>query len=225
MADSGWSDSFCAELTVRLVAVLAEARSAATLAHAVAETADAAEAVSTGREMACAAGCSHCCVLNVAVLLPEALRIADWLQEKLPPDELLALQKILEGHRTWGRWMDDEERIARHVTCPMLDGAGCCIIYPVRPLACRGVTSLDSERCKDAHAPAINDEVPLVPTDLLRRAAYDDGFMALAQALQFHGIDHRSIELGTGVLAFLVAPGCRELLLGGTRLPAELWRF
>lgn len=225
MTDSGWNDRFCAELTARLVAVLAGARSAASLAHAVAESAAAAEASCQGREMACAAGCAYCCVLNVAVLLPEALRIADWLQERLPPEELLALQKILEGHRSWGRWMDDEERIARHVTCPMLDGAGCCIIYPVRPLACRGVTSLDRDRCREAHAPVINDEVPLVPTDLMRRAAYDDGFQALARALQFHGIDNRSIELGTGVLAFLTDPGYRELLFGGTRLPDELWRF
>ena len=162
-------------------------------------------------------------MLNVAVLLPEGMVIADWLRERLPPAALAELRKRLAYHRSWGRWMDDEERIARQEACPLLDDAGSCSIYPVRPLACRGVASLDRTSCREAFNPIISDQERLVPADLLRRAAFDAAFTALAQALRHHGLDDRSIELGAGVLAFLERSDCRELLLSGARLPRELW--
>lgn len=224
-AASAWhGDSFCSALTLRLTDTLTGARVGAALAAAVAEAAATAEAVCTGREMACSAGCPHCCVLNVAVLLPEAMRIAQWKSERLGPAELAVLQKELRVHRSWTRWMEDDERIAKQMTCPLLDERGSCTIHPVRPLSCRGVSSLDSARCGVALAPGTTDEVRSVPTDLLRRAAYDEAFTALGGALKQHGFDYRSIELGTGVLAFLEGSECRELLLDGGRLPGELWR-
>jgi Fe-S-cluster containining protein len=173
--------------------------------------------------MACAAGCPHCCVLNVAILLPEGMIIADRLREGLPPAALSAVQKRLATHRDWGRWMDDEERIAKLAVCPLLDDAGRCSVHPVRPLTCRGVASLDSSSCREAFNPIISDQDRMVPADLLRRAAYDEAFTALARALRRHGLDDRSIELGSGVLAFLEHPGCRGQLLSGKELPRELW--
>ena len=225
MADLTWwnSDTFGSDLTERLVASLAATRSATSLAGAVAGCAAAADAICGDRPMACGAGCPHCCVLNVAVLIPEAMVIADWLRERLQPAALATLRKRLAAHRNWGRWMDDEERIARKAVCPLLDDVGNCSIHQVRPLACRGVASLDRIGCREAFDPIISDQERLVPADLLRRAAFDAAFMALAKALRHHGLDDRSIELGAGVLAFLECPECRELLLSGARLPRELW--
>lgn len=216
-------DKFCSDLTSRLTASLACVSDTAALARAVTDSAATAEAACSGREMACTAGCPHCCVLNVAVLLPEAMLIAEWMREKLSEPELQAMHKRLRLHRCWTRWMDDEERIAKHMTCPMLDAAGCCMIHPVRPLACRGVTSLDRDSCRAALAPGITDEVRLVPADLLRRAAFDEGFKAVGEALRFHGLDDRSIELGTGVLAFLECPEYQDLVVRGEKLPNALW--
>ena len=223
MADLVWdSDSFCSALTAALTASLAEF-SAASLANAVAGCAAAAEAVCSGRPMACAAGCPHCCVLNVAVLLPEAMVIADRQQGRLHPEALATLRGRLAAHRNWGRWMDDEERIVRKVVCPLLDEAGSCSIHQVRPLACRGVSALDRLCCQEAFDPIIGEQERGVPADLMRRAAFDAAFIALATALGSRGLDNRSIELGTGVLAFLESPDCRELLLSGGRLPRALW--
>jgi len=39
-----------------------------------------------------------------------------------------------------------------------------------------------------------------------------------------YGFDDRSIELGSGVLAFLERPELRERLLCAGQLPAELWQ-
>ena len=225
MTENGWNaDRFTHDLAALMVA-LTEVRNAASLALAVTQCAEAAEAVCSGRQLACSAGCPHCCVLNVAILLPEGMVIADWIRERLSPSELDAVRKRLEGHRSWARWMDDEERIVKKASCPFLDAAGRCLVHPVRPLACRGVASLDSTSCQEAFIPIYTDEERTVLADLVRKAAYDAGFSALGQALRFHGLDDRSIELGCGVLAFLEHPEYRELVLGGGRLPNWLWEF
>lgn len=224
MSELTWNaDRFGSELTARLTAALAGARDHAAVMAAVTECAAAAEAPCRGRSMACAAGCPYCCVLNVAILLPEGMIISAWMRERLSPPELAAVQRSLAAHRSWARWMDDEERILKHMTCPLLDEAGSCSVHPVRPLACRGVTSLDSGSCREAFAPVVTDEQQTVPTDLLRRDAFDTAFTSLAQALLAHGLDDRSIELGAGVLAFLEHPEFSDLYLAGGRLPKAPW--
>lgn len=224
MADVAWHDeSFTVALMERLAAVLQGGRAIAVLAHAVRTGADTAEQACGGRPLACSSGCPHCCVLNVAILQPEGLVIADWLRERLMPEEFEELRTRLAVHSNWGRWMDDEERIARQAVCPFLDEAGSCSIHPVRPLACRGIASLDRDCCAAAFDPIINEHDRTVPADLLRRAAYDAAFTALALALRQQGYDDRSIELGAGVLAFLEHPEYGEQLLCGQPLPRSLW--
>lgn len=212
------------ELTATMCEALAGVRDAASLAEVLRQCAAAAEHPCRGRQMACAAGCPHCCVLNVAILLPEGMVIAQWLRERLSPPELDATQQALRAHRSWVRWMDDEERIIKHMSCPLLDASGSCSIHPVRPLACRGVTSLDSNSCREAFAPIVTDEARLVPADLLRKEAYETAFTSLALALSSNGYDDRSIELGAGVLAFLEHPEYADLFMDKGKLPPEPWQ-
>jgi hypothetical protein len=97
------------------------------------------------------------------------------------------------------------------------------MIYPVRPLVCRAAHSLDRGSCAKAFNPVFTGERQAVPVDLLRQAACDAAFVTLAESLQSHGLDDRSIELGAGVLAFLDEPGHADRLLAGERLPQSLW--
>jgi Fe-S-cluster containining protein len=222
MIDIVWNaERFGSELTALLVSVLAGKG----LSLAVTECAAAAEAVCCDRPMACGAGCPHCCVLNVAVLLPEGMAIADWLRERLRPSELDDLCVRLTDYCRRVRWMEDDERITNRVNCPMLDAKDNCSIHPVRPLVCRAVASLDRASCRETFNPVVTDEARLVNADVLRQSVFDEAFMALALAIRHHGLDDRSIELGRGVLAFLVHPGLRERLLSGERLPADLWQW
>lgn len=223
MTDSWNADAFHSELTASLCVALSGEPEAA-LKRAIEECAAAADQVCRYRPMACGAGCPHCCVLNVAVLVPEAMIIADWMRERLSTEELEAARARLAYHRVWGRWMDDEERVTRHEVCPMLDAGGSCLIHPVRPIVCRAVTSLDSNTCRQALRPGINEEAPLVLADLLRRTVFDTAFLSLTKALQARGYDSRSIDIGVGVLAFLEHPEFRETLLNGGKIPGELWR-
>lgn len=216
------------QLDDELAAILSDARGngdvEAGLVQVLAHSAERAETHCAGREMACARGCRHCCVLNVSVLLPEAMHIADTIRTAWPAAAWLELQKRLESHRNRARWMDDEERVMRSAFCPLLDTGGACTIHPVRPLACRGVASLDSSCCRSAFDPIVDDEcVRTVPADLKRRASYDQAYMALGRALATHGLDDRSIELGTGILAFAQNPDFKHLYISGGRLSRELW--
>jgi hypothetical protein len=119
--------------------------------------------------------------------------------------------------------MDDDERIIREAFCPFLDETASCSIHPVRPLACRGVVSLDSAKCREAFSPLITDDERSVPSDLLRRAVFDEAFAVFARALDQQGIDARSIELGTGVQALLTESTYLDELLSGRNLPRNLW--
>jgi len=217
-------ERFGSELTSALLATLAGALDAGSLARAVAECAAAADAVCHERPIACSSGCPHCCVLNVTVLLPEAMIIADWLRERLPQAELDAVRGRISDHCRRVRWMEDDERITKQIFCPLLDTVGNCTIHPVRPLVCRAVASLDRTSCLEAFDPIVTDEQRLVSADLLRQAVFDEAFMALARSISHCGLDDRGIELGNGVLAFLEHPELRERLLSGERLPADLWQ-
>ncbi|WP_224982857.1 YkgJ family cysteine cluster protein [Geomonas agri] len=210
-------------MTATVVEALRKGADPATVARMLESCADAAQGLCNDRPYACAAGCPHCCVLNVAVLLPEAMTIALWLRERLSGTELAGLQMQLATHRSWARWMDDDERILKQMFCPLLDRWEACSVHHVRPLSCRAITSLDSQSCKDAFFPTVTDEDRMVPADLFRKVVFDAAFTALASGLCQVGLDDRSIELGTGVLAFLEHPEFVERFLAGERLPQALW--
>lgn len=211
------------ELTALLADGLAQGGGETALALALAHCAAAAENCCSGRPLACSSGCPHCCVLNVSVLLPEAIIIAGRLASRSTAAEQAKLRQRLAHHCSWSRWMDDEERISRLALCPLLDDAGNCSIHPLRPLACRGVASLDAGSCSRAFNPIISDQERTVPADLQRRLAYDDAFVAIGVALRRQGLDDRSIELGSGILAFIDTPALGDRFLAGQRLPRELW--
>ena len=86
------------------------------------------------------------------------------------------------------------------------------------------MSSLDSGSCREAFSTVITDEPRVVPVDLLRKSAYDAAFTALAETLRLSGFDDRSIELGSGVLAFLERPERGALFLSGGKLPEALWQ-
>ncbi len=184
---------------------------------------DLAENLAGHRPVACAAGCPYCCVLNVSVLLPEAVAIAAWLMLHNEGAGRAALLSRLQAHALRVRWMEDSERIHRQTFCPFLDAHGSCSIYPVRPLACRGVTSLDKQACLTALDPTVFDNSYAVPMDTTRRMMMDAAFCALGRALQQRSMSSRSIELCGGVSAFLANPALVGVLLAGGSLPEDIW--
>lgn len=180
------------------------------------------EAGRDGPRPACAPGCAACCTVNVGTLAAEGAVAAAWLRERLAPAEAATLAGRLAAFHDRVRWMEDRERILDRVRCPLLDERACCSIHPVRPLACRSVSSLEAEDCLRATSGACDEDgPPVVRMDLLQRALYDQAFAALAEGLSGRGLDARPRDVSGMVALFLADAGLLPAFLSGARLPVE----
>jgi Fe-S-cluster containining protein len=153
--------------------------------------------------IACGPGCSHCCVVNVAALRPEAVTILAYLERKLSAGQFLALEQKVDALDADIRWLDEEERIRQGRPCALLDEAGNCSVYPVRPLLCRGMTSVDPETCRQAIDLLPLGEAPPVTVNLFQSFLYNQAFLALAQAMENAGLENRSCELTAAIKSLL----------------------
>jgi hypothetical protein len=110
--------------------------------------------------LACARGCAACCTLRVSASAPEVLLVARFLHAIAPPlrargiDLLGQLREV--DARTRG--CDEARRLALRQRCAFV-AQGVCVIYAVRPLACRGHASHDARACADA-ADGLAAQVP-----------------------------------------------------------------
>jgi hypothetical protein len=110
--------------------------------------------------IACGPGCPSCCVSKVAVVAPEVLRIAAHLRARLGDAELRALTARVAAADELTRGQSRSERARAGIPCPLLvDGS--CSVHEVRPLLCRGWTSLDLGACERHFADP--DAAPVAP--------------------------------------------------------------
>ena len=156
--------------------------------------------LSDTRHVACAPGCAHCCAINVSVLPPEADAIAGFLQQSISSEALTVLCAKLDALYRHTRWLDDEERIMANHRCAFLDPAGCCMIYPVRPLLCRSLTSTNPDDCLTAKAMLAFGEYHQIISCQAQKEIFDAAFVGLGQALKICGLNDRSLRLTSAVL-------------------------
>lgn len=195
---------------------------------AVAEALGAARPAGAPRP-ACGPGCASCCVLNVGTLPVEGAVAAARLRAGLGAAGAAALGARLLAFHDQVRWLEDRERIAARVRCPLVDEAGRCAIHPARPLACRSVTALEAGDCRAALAagadPGDDDAdgcgAPVVRMDLAQQALYLEALDALAGELARRGLDARRRDVSGMVGHFLVEPGALGAWLAGARVPLE----
>ncbi|BDG05508.1 YkgJ family cysteine cluster protein [Anaeromyxobacter oryzae] len=173
-------------------------------------------------EPACRPGCATCCTVNVATLAVEGAAIAAFLRRRLGADEARRRGTTLLEFHARVRWLDDADRIRARLACPFLDERGACAIHPVRPLACRGVSSLDAADCRRALAERADDDGPgFVRMSLLQRAVHDVALGALGEALAAYGLDARTRDVSAMAGLFLADPARASAFAGGARLPVE----
>ena len=112
------------------------------------------------RPIACARGCNHCCKLEVGGTAAEILAIKRYAETQARG----SLEKIKTRVRHQRRAIGDKRGADRErmgLTCPLLGDDGQCLVYPVRPLGCRGIVSCDAEKCReDAENPRTGVRVP-----------------------------------------------------------------
>jgi len=101
-----------------------------------------------GQPIACGAGCSYCCHIEVGLGVSEVMLIKRYL-ETARRDRLEQIKTKLRHTRRQVGDMVGIERKAARVMCPLLDDHGSCLIYEVRPLSCRAFVSCDRSACED----------------------------------------------------------------------------
>src|SRR6185503_15728319 len=74
------------------------------------------------------------------------LAIHHHLQATLAPADLAGVAARVRDARSRAQGLSSVERFSSDHPCAFLD-AGRCSIYPARPLACRGMNSLDADEC------------------------------------------------------------------------------
>lgn len=111
------------------------------------------------REIACKAGCSHCCSLYVSATSSELLLIEGFISA-LPTEAGDAIKGRVQNAYTQAKGKSMAERDRVRIRCPLLSQHGTCDVYPVRPLTCRSYVSFDLPACKaDAENPGKGTQV------------------------------------------------------------------
>ncbi len=169
--------------------------------------------------VACHAGCSSCCILNVSVLFPEAIAISRFLWSSLSHEQLGRVHDRLAELHVRTRWLNDDERIDLAESCAFLTAKGTCLVHCVRPLLCRSITSLDAALCRSALAMAPLAEVETVPMNLFQKNLLDAAFTGFGEALQQLNLDDRAWRLTSAVLRVLSVPGAVGDFLAGKKIP------
>ncbi|MET0499377.1 MAG: YkgJ family cysteine cluster protein [Steroidobacteraceae bacterium] len=171
--------------------------------------------------LACKAGCFWCCYFTVDVRPVEVVRILEFMETSLPPEERKRIVGEIVASSAAIQTMNEIERMRRTVKCAFL-ADGRCTIYAARPQTCRNYHATDVAGCeKSFHEPENEDIDPeFAPLVYQSGGAHVDGF---SQAMQDAGYDVAVFELNTALAAALAQPvTTRKRFEAGESLFADL---
>lgn len=163
-------------------------------------------------DIACHKGCATCCTIRVVATAPEVLLVARYLRSAggaLKQEGIDLLQRLADADALT-RGCDEQQRVELSCRCPYID-KGACVIYPVRPLACRGHASYDKRACVDAAAGRV-DEIPYSVPHMAMRSLIQN---AMQSALRDAGYAWAVYELNHSLRIALADDECEEGWLAG----------
>lgn len=144
----------------------------------------------------CQRGCAACCTLRVTATPPEALLVARFLRHTAETFRRHGLDPVARLHEAdvATRGLGEVQRVSLRQRCPFIE-KGSCVIYPVRPLACRGYASFDRAACADA----ASGQLAQVPHSEPHRWVRSMVQGALEAALRTHDLAWQPLELNAAV--------------------------
>lgn len=160
--------------------------------------------------IACHKGCATCCTLRVTATAPEVLLIARYIAwTKFPDAEINLAKRVAKANQqTCG--LDEAQRVKLRRRCPFIM-QGACLIYPVRPLACRGHACYDKQACVDAVAGRV-EQIPISEPYRLFRGLIQN---ALQSALRDAAYAWNLYELNQALDLALTDDSCARRWAGG----------
>jgi hypothetical protein len=190
-----------------------------TVADRTAELAtDLVEQFATAEHVACRAGCSWCCTFtSVRASAPEVLRIAAYLRTTLTPDDLLAITKRLAQRAARISALSEDRQKRSRLACALLANQRCSI-YPVRPLACMGVTSSNAAACEASYRSGWTRPIPNGARHL---GIAVDVRTGLTETLTNVGLDGSGLDLTIALRIALETPDIADRWLAGEPVFAD----
>jgi Fe-S-cluster containining protein len=154
-------------------------------------------------DAACSKGCAFCCTDagSIDITTMEGLIIRRAI-DKMPRSRQTQVKKMLARDMK-------KRKAGKSSACPLLQKNKACMIYPVRPFACRRVYSLHV--CTQENPPQLHRQV-------MERAA------ETVKALQRQDLNGYSGHL-TYILHMLDAPRFMQTYLAGESKPEEVMAF
>ena len=175
-------------------------------------TTDLVEQFATEERVACRAGCSWCCnFTSVLTSAAEVLRIAAYLRAKLAPEDLQAITKRLAQRTAHISALPEERRGRARIPCALLVNQRCSI-YPVRPLACMGVTSSNAAACEASYRSGWTRPIPNGPRHL---GIAVDVRTGMTESLTHAGLDGSGLDLTIALRIALETPDIADRWLAG----------
>lgn len=148
----------------------------------------------------CHKGCATCCTLRVTATAPEVFMLARFIRAVTPGLKKhgvdLQAQIALANGMTCG--VGESGRVAARHRCPFI-AQGVCVVYQVRPLACRGLASYDRKACAQAASGRV-DEIPYSEPHMRVRGLVQN---ALQSAMRDAGVAWGNYELNQSLLMAL----------------------
>jgi Fe-S-cluster containining protein len=160
----------------------------------------------------CRKGCATCCTLRVTATAPEVLMLARFIRAMHPALAQrgidLPAQVAKADQKTQGA--GEDVRVAARQRCPFI-AQGVCVIYQVRPLACRGLASYDRHACAQAASGKI-DAIPYSEPHMRMRSLVQN---ALQSAMRDARLAWASYELNQSLTMALNDPSLEDRWLAG----------
>ena len=158
-------------------------------------------------QIACRAGCAHCCHGFVAASAPEVLHVAKGFAPEQLPQVRAAVAAIHAV--TGGKTTAERERMV--TPCALLKD-NLCSVYESRPISCRTGVSIRADICERAHIQISGEAIPKPVAYVTMRRAY---YIAFAGALKRAGLNYRAYEYNAGLNHALTEPGAEADWLAG----------
>ena len=103
-----------------------------------------------GQPVSCKKGCAWCCHQEVFAITHEFLFLNEYVQKHMTEEEQDAVMKRAREKVKLSMNKSVAEQLKIRAACPFLD-SGTCLVYKVRPMACRIYLSASEPSCRKEH--------------------------------------------------------------------------